>query len=98
MDAELLQFLKTAPLKEIHLKVTTKLNKLTNYCDRILGKGYYGSVAERTFGATVNLKVNKKKATIKVPIVFKLSNFEGTFRVTLVDNQMAGSDLPPEMV
>lgn len=81
---DITKLLKSEDLFYIKNTLPKLLLDMSNYCDKILGKGLNGEVTTRTFGETINVIIKDK--TIALPVVLKKSLHSGKFNIDIVND------------
>ena len=81
---EIINFFDKIPIKNIESEFKTIISSMTDYCDKIIGKGYVGEVKINKIGERIKIKINK--IIIDMPVVIKRSNINGTFKFSIIND------------
>jgi hypothetical protein len=82
----LVEFIDKNNIDVIMKELPTMINKMSEYCDKVMGRGYFGEVTKREIGSHVNVTVND--STINMPVVIKKmqSQHVGAFNMQIIND------------
>lgn len=72
--------------KEIKNNLINEINKIANYCDTVIGEGYYGKVTLSAYGSNFQIKIGNELVTL--PIVIKEAKYSGSFSISKIQNDL----------